>query len=148
MATWTKWVWNSKRCTVKLLIVVVDLCPRKCEFSNVQSFSQCEICLAQRTRNSCMKPLWSFSLSPPPVTLEGTQILQCDTETMQAYQESSCLKFVQGACKRPAISWHSAAVVFQHLMPGWQSGLMASGLMMLIQGPFFYIFSYVFFIFV
>ena len=63
---------------------------------------------------------------------------------MQGIVEQSCLKFVQGACKRPAISWHPAAVVSQHLMPGWQSGLMASGLMMLMQGLFFTFFSYVF----
>ena len=56
---------------------------------------------------------------------------------MQDIAEQSCRKFVQGACKRPAISWHPAAVVSQHLMPGWQSGLMAGGLMMLMQGPFF-----------
>lgn len=67
---------------------------------------------------------------------------------MQGIAEQSCLKFVPGACKHPAISWHPA-VVSQHLMPGWQSGLMASGLM-LMQGPFFFnktFFSDVFFTF-
>lgn len=67
--TWTNWVWYGKW---------------------YHEAAACGRFVSHRTRNSCMKSLWSFSLLQPPATLEGasqlllkltggTQILQCHT---------------------------------------------------------------------